>query len=196
MAKAGAPAKFNEAHVNWVFWKIAKSQPAGRKLLVETTGLGEGSIRSILDRLDEYGLVKSSKAGRKLTKDGKNVYRNLKKLITIEEIDESDLNKGNDNVAIIIRGASEKIKTGTEQRDAAIKVGASGITTIICNKGELIIPNFNKGLNITKKFPKASKKLIEVLGPEDGDVIILGSEKTSAKSEEVAWIAASTILES
>ncbi|MBN2517581.1 MAG: DUF4443 domain-containing protein [Candidatus Altiarchaeota archaeon] len=194
MAKAGAPPKFMEAHVNWVFWKIASKEPMGRKEIVKETGLGEGSIRTILEKLDEYGLVKSAKIGRTLSDDGKKVRDSLRKIVEVRRIDQLKMSKGSKNVAVLVKGSSNKIKTGMEQRDAAIRIGRGGVTTLLYKKGKLIMPGFGDDMVLDKKYPEDSKAILDAIEPQDGDVIVIGSEDSNQKAEEAAWIGASTIL--
>jgi predicted transcriptional regulator len=194
MAKAGAPPKFSEAHVNWVFWKIATKEPMGRKMIVEETGLGEGSIRTILDKLDEYGLVKSAKSGRGLSEDGKRVRDRLRQILVVEKIGPLEMTKSQRNAAVLVRGAADSVKSGMEQRDAAIKVGSSGVTTLVVKGGKFIMPGFGEKTDMGKEYPSDMEKVRKILGPKDNDVIVVGSESTNQKSEEAAWIAASTLL--
>lgn len=194
MAKAGAPPKFKEAHINWVFWKIASKEPMGRKEIVRETELGEGSIRTILDKLDEYGLVKSAKIGRSLTADGKKVRDSLRKIIEVHKLGVLKMAKGSKNVAVVVKGSSDKIKTGMEQRDAAIKIGRGGATTLLCKKGKLIMPGFGEEIVLDKKYPEDSDAILKITKAQDGDVVVIGSEDSNQKAEEAAWIAASTLL--
>jgi len=194
MAKAGAPPKFREAHVNWVFWKIATNEPMGRKMIVQETGLGEGSIRTILDKLDEYGLVKSARSGRALSDEGKKVFQRMRQIIRIEKVGSLNLTGKRNNCLVLVRNSAKKVGSGMDQRDAAIVIGRSGASTMIVKKGELIMPSFNEGMNIDKEYSKDSQKIKKILDPEEGDSIVVGSEDSSQAAEEAAWVAASTLL--
>jgi len=194
MAKAGAPPKFKEAHINWVFWKIANKQPMGRKMLVAETGLGEGSLRTILERLEEYDLVRSARSGRALTENGKKVLERLREMICIERLGRLDMSDKMNNCVVMIKGAAGNVKEGMEQRDEAIKVGRSGATTLIVKEGKLLMPGFDETLTIDERYPKDARKIEKVLHPEDGNVVVIGSENSPQMAEEAAWVAASTLL--
>ena len=194
MIKAGAPPKFQEAHVNWVFWKISSKQPFGRKALVDETGLGEGSIRTILAKLDGYGLINSSRSGRSLTLDGEKVKERLDKIIRIADVGTLSITKAPYNVAVKVKGGAEKVNTGMEQRDAAIKAGARGAITITVREGSIIIPGFGPDVDVREKYPDDAVKLIKILEADDGDAIIIGSEILRQKADEAAWLGASTLL--
>ena len=65
------------------------------------------------------------------------------------------------------------IKAGIEQRDYAILYGSSGCTTMIYKNEKLIFPG-----NERECFPKDAKTrkyIIENLGPDEEDVIIISS---------------------
>ena len=194
MAKAGAPPKFKEAHVNWVFWKIAQNQPMGRKMLVEQTGLGEGSLRTILDRLGAYGLVDSNKAGRSLTANGTKVISKLKQMVRMDGIGHLTMTDRPYNCLVLVKRGGKSVKSGMEQRDAAIKAGRSGATTLVVQKGKLMMPGFGKDLNMEKDYQQDSDKIKRILDPEEGDAVIIGSEDNPNRAEEAAWVAASTLL--
>lgn len=180
--------------MNWVFWKISTGDKIGRKAIVDDTGLGEGSIRTILDKLAKYGLVKSSRGGRTLTEDGRKVSEALGKMIAIEKLGPMDLTKSQRNIGVLVKGGASRITNGMEQRDAAIQVGRKGVTTLIFKGDKLLMPGFDEEVDIDKDYHVDSKRIKLVFNPEQGDAIIIGSEDTNQKAEEAAWIAASTIL--
>jgi phosphoglycolate phosphatase-like HAD superfamily hydrolase len=76
------------------------------------------------------------------------------------------------------------IRSGIEQRDAAIKMGASGATTLLFKENKFVIPGTN--YNSLTKEPRIAKLLIEKLNPEDGDVIIIGSALEDIRTAELA----------
>jgi Domain of unknown function (DUF4443) len=76
------------------------------------------------------------------------------------------------------------IRSGIEQRDAAIKMEASGATTLIFKDNKFVIPGTN--YNSLTKEPDTAKILIENLKPEDGDVIIIGSALKGRRTAELA----------
>lgn len=194
MAKAGAPPKFKEAHVNWVFWKIANNQPMGRKRLVRETGLGEGSLRTILIKLDDYSLVRSARSGRALTENGTKVFRRLCQLVRVERLGPLGMTKKGHNCLVLVRNGGKKVGSGMKQRDEAVKVGRGGATTLIIKKGKLVMPGFGKGVDIDKEYPKDAAIIKKTVNPEEGDAIVIGSEDDPQAAEEAAWVAASTLL--
>lgn len=91
---------------------------------------------------------------------------------------------GKFNYAILLKHLSFAIKSGIEQRDAAIKMGGMGATTLLFSKGKFMMPTLN--YDCLKKEPHVHKLLIENLNPEDDDVIIIGSDDNSGRVAELS----------
>lgn len=79
---------------------------------------------------------------------------------------------------------SSAIRSGIEQRDAAIKMGASGATTLLFKENKFLIPRID--YDALKDNHLLSEQLIENLHPQDGDVLIIGSDNRSKKKAEFA----------
>lgn len=185
MPQKGPLPRFSQIHVQLVLELISKHKRIGRKELARKLGIGEGSIRTILDHLKQEGLITSSKGGHSLTEKGKSLISGPQPFVPIEA---SDLAVGKVNVATIVRGAADMVKQGIEQRDEAIKVGADGATVLVFKGGRLRIPGC-----FTKIKKEISKKLITALQPKDGDVIIIGAGKDLLAAEAGARAAARTL---
>lgn len=156
----------------------------GRKQLAEKLGVGEGSMRTILNTLKKQSLITSSRGGHALTTKGKNF---LGKPLEFVRVDASDLTVGEVDVATIVRGAAAKVKKGIEQRDEAIKAGADGATVLVFKAGRLQFPDGFTEVNL--KF----EKLIETFRPREGDVVIIGTGRDAVKAEAGARAAARTL---
>jgi hypothetical protein len=72
-----------------------------------------------------------------------------------------------------------------EQRDAAIKMGATGATTLLFKHNKFVIPG-TKNYDSLEKEPHIAKLLIKKLKPEDGDIVMIGSAVTSIRIAEFA----------
>ena len=92
-------------------------------------------------------------------------------------IEGSRLTMGAAQVAISIRGGGDAVKSGIEQRDSAIGIGAAGATTYVVRGSRFTMPGGSD--DCEKDFPSGSwKALRERLRPKDGDAVILcGSDK-------------------
>ncbi|MGQ9788245.1 MAG: DUF4443 domain-containing protein [Candidatus Hadarchaeaceae archaeon] len=181
----GPLPRFSKIHVQLTLELISKHKRIGRKQLTSKLGIGEGSVRTILDHLKKDGLITSSKGGHALTEKGKSLLSEPQTLI---QIDAGDLVIGKISVATIIRGAANRIKRGIEQRDEAIKAGADGATVLVFRGGKFRLPG--GFVNIKKEI---SEKLIKSLQPREGDVVILGAGKDLLAAEAGARAAARTL---
>ena len=67
--------------------------------------------------------------------------------------------------------------------DVAIKMGATGATTLLFKDNKFVMPaSSNDSL---KKDREVSRMLVEKLNPRDGDVIIIGSADSNEKTAEL-----------
>jgi len=174
-----------------IIWKM---KVIGRQKLSIETGLGEGSIRTIIKWLKKLNLIESTRLGCKLTKRGTRVIQEIKSKIgpTIP-VSKSFLAIGDSNVGILVKGVGDKVKNGIEQRDAAIKAGATAATTIIFRKKSLILPSISNSIN--KEWPKLAKEIQQIFQPKENDVIIICSAKNKLLAERGAKAAAWSLIE-
>ena len=80
------------------------------------------------------------------------------------------------------------MKHGLEQRDAAIKIGALGATTLVFSRGKLNMPGIEE--DAFKGDPRIRVELISKLQPRENDVIIIGSANDKLTAEYGAIAAA------
>ena len=88
--------------------------------------------------------------------------------------------------------AAHLIRSGLEQRDAAIKVGALGATTLVFSHNKLTMPGVNE--DIFKGIQPVYDTLITELKPRENDVIIIGSATEIRSAEYGAKAAAFELL--
>jgi len=181
----GPLPRFAEVHVRRALELIAENKTIGRKQLAKKLGVGEGSMRTILNQLKKQSLITSSRGGHTLTAKG---GRALGKPLEYVQVDAGDLTVGEVDVATIVRGAAAKVKRGIEQRDEAIKAGADGATVLIFKASKLQFPD-----GFAKADTKKVEKLIEALRPRDRDVIIIGTGRDAATAEAGVKAAARTL---
>jgi len=182
----GPLPRFAEVHVRMALELIAKHKTIGRKHLAKKLGVGEGSMRTILNQLKKQSLITSSHGGHALTVKGKQF---LGKPLKFVQIDAGSLAVGRTNIVTIVRGAAKKVRRGIEQRDEAIKTGAAGATVLIFRRGKFQFPG-----GFLKVGKKQAETLEKIFHPQEGDVIIIGSAPDAVKAEEGAKAAARTLL--
>ena len=76
------------------------------------------------------------------------------------------------------------VKSGIEQRDAAIKMGALGATTLFYANEKFIIPGTR--YDALRREPHIRQLLVHKLRPELRDVVIIGSDDTDQRIAELA----------
>jgi len=177
----GPQRQFDEIHVLRTLLILEKERQIGRKELVKKLDLGEGSVRSVLTTLMKKDYVTSAVAkGHSLSNMGEQFVTGLHKFILGPKIiDAKELTIGDKDVAILVRNAVKKVKIGIAERDAAIKIGSLGVTVLIFKNNGLIFPDQTelkiKNENLYKSFDF-----------NDGDVLIIGTDKNYAKAENAA----------
>jgi len=165
----------------------------GRSRLAENLEVGEGVIRTVIERLKDAGLIETSKTGCTLTNKGLRLWQEYTSVFKKKmQIEKNELALAEYNLAILIKNRGHKIKSGVEQRDAAVMAGARGATTIMVKEGRLIIPSVSN--IVAKDFPKAANQIIRNFEPEENDVIIIGSADSLGKAEYGTLAAAWTLL--
>jgi predicted transcriptional regulator len=195
IAKEKAPGPFptfSVLHILLAIELIAK-KPIGRSKLAEELKVGEGAVRTVIDRLKTTGLITTSKMGCTLTDKGLKLWNEYKLIFNKKvKLERSELMPTNYNLAILVKNYGHEVKSGMEQRDAAIKVGAKGATTLIFRGGRLILPSVSD--DAAKDFPKVTNQIMRLLQPDENDVIVIGGADSLDVAEYGAMAAAWTLL--
>ena len=189
----GPAPSFNEAHVVKALEIIGKYGVVGRIRLSKELGLGEGTTRTLLKHLKNEGITQSSRSGISFSEEGKKLFSDLRsKLSEGVEVPSSLLTVGPFNIAVLVRDSAQAIRSGMEQRDTAIKSGASGATTLIFSSNKLSLPTGEEDLSA--RMPSLHNKLVTKLNPNENDVIIVGSGENRELAEIGAKMAAIKLL--
>ena len=184
---------FQDVHVIKALEAIGTKKTVGRKRLSKLLGLSEGATRTLVKHLKIEGLIVTLKSGISLSKFGEKVFSDLKSKISHQvEIPKSPLTVGPFNVAVLVKNVAHAVKYGVEQRDAAIKVGALGATTLVFSDERLKMPGVQE--DIFKGIQPIYNMLITNLKPEENDVIIIGSANEKLLAEFGAKAAALELL--
>jgi predicted transcriptional regulator len=172
--------------------ELIAEKPVGRSKLAESLDVGEGVVRGIIGWLKDAGLIEISRAGCSLTHRGMKLWEECTSIFKKIEIEKSELAPAKYNFAVLVKNHSDKVKSGIEQRDAAIITGATSAITIILRKGRLVIPSVSE--NVAKDFPTAAEQITKLLAPEENDVVVIGSADHPKKAEYGALAAAWTLM--
>jgi hypothetical protein len=176
---------FDIAHIFKALQLIDTRGHISRETLRKELNLGEGSIKTLVKHLKMKHMIKTSNAGTKMSDKGKDLFEELLSSVPTEcGIPKCSIALGKFNYAVLLRQLSFAIKSGIEQRDAAIKMGGIGATTLLFRNGKFMMPTAN--YDSLRKEPGIHSLLIEKLRPEDGDVIIIGSDDKDGRIAELA----------
>ena len=181
---AGGPTpKFSFYHI-WKAYQVIETQgPVGRKALADALQIGEGSTRTILDKMIREGSVENTRRGAVLTERGRKRLETSG--IVTQPIELEGITIGKHNCAVLVKGMAERIKLGCEQRDEAVRTGALGATTLLVRGGKLVFPGDDNFPDQESVAPL--KRLFDL---EDGDVIVIGSGFSYEAAEKGAVTAA------
>ena len=187
----GPSTTFSMFHIFYALELLAK-KPIGRNKLAEKLNVGEGAIRTIISRLRGAGLIVTSKEGCILTDKGLNIWKSFVEVYPKRaEIGKTALTTSKYNYAFLVKDKAHKVKSGIDQRDAAIMGGARRALVIVSKNGRLIIESVSN--SIEDEFPEAASEILEKLNPEDNDVIIIAGADNLLKAKRGAF-AASWVL--
>jgi len=183
---------FDMVHVFKTLQLIQENGHVSREKLCEDLGLGEGTIKTLVRHLKMQNLIESTNAGTTMTKKGNSFFSELLSSIPSEiSLSKCAITLGKFNYAVLVKQMSSIIKDGIAQRDAAIRMGASGATTLLFKDNKFLIPQTK--FDSLKDEHQLSEQMIKNLHPQDGDVIIIGSDNYSKMKAEFAAKSAALI---
>jgi predicted transcriptional regulator len=176
------------------FELIAKTGQVGRGKLAEELKIGEGATRTLIERLKTAHLIIVSKKGCSLTEKGKKIWNKLESILPQKtNLERNELALADCTVAVHVRGGGGRVRTGIEQRDAAVIAGAKGAATLVFKGEKLIMPNISE--DVSQDFPIAHRQITALLKLKENDAIVIGSADTWSKAEYGALAAAWTLIE-
>lgn len=179
---------FDIVHIFKTLQLMEEKGHASRDILSRELGLGHGIIRTLIKHLKMQKMIYTTNSGTKMTEKGKSVFSQLLASIPVEmSIPKCSVALGKFNYAVLLKQFNFAIKSGIEQRDAAIKIGAKGATTLLYKDAKFVMPSSGMTYDPLKKEPQIRTLLIERFNPlEEGDAVIIGSDDGSTKTAELA----------
>ncbi len=188
VASRYAPSRalsFDVVHVFATLQLIENGGKTSRDSLCTGLALGEGTIKTLVKHMKMHRLVETSNGGTKMTAKGRGICSELLSSMPSEmSLPRCSIALGKFNYAVLLREFGFAVKSGIEQRDAAIKMGAIGATTLLFKDGKCVMPASSQ--DSLKKEPEIRRMLAEKLKPKEGDVIIIGSADSNEKTAELA----------
>ena len=141
-----------------------------RNELVSKLGLGEGTVRTILNILKEKGLICSTKQGHSLTEKGNLFLKKTEKSIVVKRLILEDFYPNLKKVVILLKKVGKNIKISFEQRDIAVKQGADG-AVILKFDNNLYIPDAD--INFKENYKKAYNEILKCFDFKKGDILTI-----------------------
>ena len=168
---------YEDVHVIKALLLLAK-RPSGREKLMKELRMSEASARTMLNNMRRFNLARSTTKGHELTEKGKRLAGKFQKQIEgPKNLGKTSITVSDFNTAYLVRRMAGKIKKGLEQRDVAVRVGADGLTTLVCRNNKLFLAG------VESRVPKGIEKLFKT---KSGDVILIGSAMNKHKADMAA----------
>jgi hypothetical protein len=98
------------------------------------------------------------------------------------------------SAAVLIRGSGHLVKRGIEQRDAAMRAGATGACTLVFQGREFLMPMSESEEWRLGQDDPLFQDLKNAFNPEEGDVVVLSSASGRVLAEHGAMAAALTFM--
>ncbi len=188
----GPSTTFTIFHIFYAL-ELMSQKPLGRNRLAEKLNVGDGAVRTIINRLKEAGLIETSKEGCLLTERGSDTWRQFEEFFPVRvDLPKSELSTSAFNFAFLVKNSGQKVQSGIDQRDAAIIAGARKAMVVVYRNGHLSIESVSE--NIAEQYPEAASQIIEELKPQDNDVIIVAGAETKLKAKRGAFAASWSLL--
>jgi predicted transcriptional regulator len=188
----GPSTTFTVFHVFYAL-ELLSQKPLGRNKLAKKLNVGDGAVRTIISRLRNAELIETSKEGCNLTKKGLETWHQFEQVFPKRvEIPASELSQSEFNFAFLVKNSGNKVKSGIDQRDAAIIAGARKALIAVFKDGHLRIESVSDC--IENLYPKAATQILKELTPEDNDVIIIAGADTALRAKRGAFAASWSLL--
>ena len=143
-----------------------------------------------LEKFRDWNFITIKQTGISITKAGLVFLDQIPvRLMDIKLSEGSTV--GEFSQGVIVYGVGNRIVNGMEQRDAGIKAGAFGCTTVVLRDGKLMIP---PDWNLDEQSPELAYKIRKESGITADDAIIVGSGPTKVVAIEAALNAAFELL--
>ena len=188
----GPSTTFTVFHIFYAL-ELMSQKPLGRNKLAKKLNVGDGAVRTIISRLRNADLIETSKEGCSLTKKGLEIWRQFEQVFPKRlEIPKSELNESEFNFAFLVKNSGQKVRSGIDQRDAAIIAGARKALVIVFKNGHLRIESVSDC--IEKDYPKAASQILKELTPEDNDAIIVAGADSALRAKRGAFAASWSLI--
>ena len=189
-----APA-FTHVHVTEAILTIGDVRQIGRIELSRRLGMGEGATRTIIKHLMQANVVTIAKDGCVLTKRGALLYNSLRSRVSkVFTVDGRQLALDKVCAAVLVKASGRLVKRGIEQRDAAMRAGATGACTLIFQGREFVMPMSEAEEWKLNADDTLFQELKSSFAPKGDDVVVISSAPDKILAEHGAMAAALTLM--
>jgi hypothetical protein len=123
------------------------------------------------------------------------IYKSLRsKLSEVRAVNARQLALDKASAAIMVKGSGGMVRNGIEQRDAAIRAGATGACTLVYRNGELAMPMGGRESLGLEANDLLFEDLQRLFAPKDNDVITIVSAPNMGLAEHCVIASALTLL--
>ncbi len=187
-----APA-FSPVHVVNAILIIDSEQSIGRIALSKRLKIGEGSVRTMIKKLIEKGVISvDSIGGCNLTEAGVRIVSELKQSIVKRvPFDLTEMGIALPSHAVHIRSDLTKIPL-TKLRDIAVRNGTDGLVVFSYGSRKIMLPLMTE--DISKVYPALTSYLGNSFKLVEGDSVLVGFSNDAAHAEEGTFAAALAVL--
>ncbi|VVB67737.1 Uncharacterised protein [Candidatus Norongarragalina meridionalis] len=176
----GPKPAFAEGDVARFLWALREGRKS-RGSLSKELGIGEGSVRTIIAFLRRVGMLEIRRRGCALTRKGSAEIASLG-IKDAHRVSATGLSDNRKAFGIVMK---KREPAGLAWRDAAVKAGAEGATTLRVKNGKL-----DAGVPGFRMRASDAEKIMAALDADEGDAIILGFGASLLDAERGAWAAA------
>jgi len=168
----------------------------GRYWLARMLGVSQGVARGILARMRTRGLITVRPwAGAKASSKGRRQLDGLMRrhrLRLVQRLDQAILGLGPESVLFQVARSSSRLGQGIEQRDAAVKAGATGAVTFLFDGKTLRFPGVAE--RVSRRSPTTIRHLKEQLKMKKGDIILIAFGHTWWDAARGGFAAVKTLV--
>ncbi len=173
-SRPGPPTQFKSWHLLAALLLFSEARnPIGRYQLGDELGLGRGSVRSLVKFLRRRDFIHPVKRrGHELSIEGQKYVTDLSQvLVKIVKLPQSAFTVDQYNFGCHLRNRAHLVTDGVSQRDAALRAGASGATTLVqeSDPESLVMPVEHRVSRLE------AISLLEHFNLREKDVLLIGS---------------------
>jgi predicted transcriptional regulator len=191
----GPPTTFTPFHIYCALEQLSQGS-VGRNKLADKLCIGDGAIRTIINRLKNAELISSTKEGCMLTQSGQEIWCQFEQVFPIRsEIPKTEITPSEFNYGFMVKDCGDRIKSGIDQRDVAIIAGAKRAIVLVAKQGRLHVASVDQC--IEEEYADAAAEIRKKIAPPQNskDVVIIAGAETPLKAKTGAFAVAWSLID-